>query len=166
MAGFANTDSITATDVNNMLRGLNKDNSDNAHTGDTNETDLASFAMTGGTMGATGMVHIIAAGTTTGTTDTKTAKIYFGATNVATVAIASGADTDWVFDMWVFNTATNAQRIVTRWYESSATLEGVNYSAATQDTTASVTIKCTGTMGGATDTITQTVFNVLVAQVT
>ncbi len=163
---FANTNSIVADDVNNMLRGLNRDNADSAHTGDTNETTLSTFNMTGGTMGTTGALHIISAGTTTGTTDTKTAKFVFGSLTVATISIASGAATDWMFDVWIFNTATNAQRIISRSFEGTATLEGVDYQTHTQDTTAGVTIKCTGTMGGNTDTITQTVFNTFVIQIT
>ena len=161
---FTTSDSYTADNANNNLRGLNKDNSDNAHTGDTDETNLATFAMTGGTMGTTGSLHIIAAGTTTGTTDTKTAKFVFGSLTVATIAIASGATTDWMFDVWIYNTATNAQRIVSRSYEGTATLEGFDYQTHTQDTTASVTIKCTGTMGGTTDTITQTLFDTDIVQ--
>ncbi len=163
---FANTDSYVANDANNNLRGVDRDNADSAHTGDTNETDLTTFAMTGGTMGATGALHIIAAGTTTGTTDTKTAKFVFGSLTVATIAIASGVATDWMFDVWIFNTATNAQRIISRSFEGTATLEGVDYQTHTQDTTASVTIKCTGTMGGTTDTITQTLFNTFIVQIT
>ena len=163
---FANTDSYVADDANNNLRGLDRDNASNAHTGDTNETDLTTFAMTGGTMGATGALHVLATGTTTGTTDTKTAKFKWGSLTVATIAIASGAATDWAFDIWIINTATNAQRIFSRAYEGTATLEGVKYITHTQDTTASVTIKCTGTMGGTTDTITQTMFNTFIVQIT
>ena len=163
---FANTDSYIANDANNNLRGLNKDNSDNAHTGDTNETDLASFAMAGGTMGATGALHILAGGTTTGTTDTKTARFKFGSVTLSTVSISGGNANDWFFDIWVFNTATGAQRIIVRDYEGTSTLETIDYRAESVDTTASVTIKVTGQMGGATDTITETFFDVFIVQVT
>jgi len=162
---FANTDSIVAADVNNMLRGLHRDNTNNSHTGDTNETNLGSFAMTGNTMGATGAIHILAAGTTTGTTDTKTIKLYFSS-NRATVSIASGSAVDWAYDAWIFNTATGTQRVLIKWYEGATTLEGVDYQAISIDTTASVTIKCTGQLGGTTDTITQTMFNIFIVQVT
>ncbi len=163
---FANTDSIVANDVNNMLRGLHKNNANSVHTGDTNETNLSTFAMTGGTMGATGALHIIAAGNTTGTTDTKTVKIYFASSLLNTVSIAGGSANDWAFDAWIFNTATGAQRVFTRAYEGTATLESIDEGNTAEDTTASVTIKVTGQLGGTTDTITQSTFNIFIVQIT
>ena len=149
-----------ANELRNYITGLNSDNSDNSHTGDTNETALASYAMPANTMGATGSLHIIAAGTTTGANDTKTMRLDFGATTLATVALASGASTDWAFDAWISNTATGAQRVIVRFFEGTATLEGVDYITAAIDTTASVTIRVSGQLGGASDTITQTMFSV------
>jgi hypothetical protein len=151
--------SSAASVTSNVLRGIDIDKSDNAHTGDTNETDLATFALAANTMGATGALHVIAVGTTTGTTDTKTVKLDWGSVTVQTISIASGASSMWGFDTWIYNTATNAQRIFSRAYEGITTLEAVKYQTTTQDTTASVTIKCTATLGGTTDTITQTLLN-------
>ena len=161
---FANTDSITATDTNNMLRGLFKDNSDNAVNGTTDLTTLASVSITGGTIGGTGSLHIIAAGTTTGTTDTKTIALKLGSTTISSIAIASNVSNDWLIDAWVYNTATGAQRIVHTSFEGSATLEKIDVLTGTEDTTASVTLKVTGQLGGTTDTITQTIFNVDIVQ--
>ena len=161
---FANTDSIVANDVNNMLRGLFKDNSDNAVTGTTDLTNLAQTAIAGGTIGATGSLHIIAAGTTTGTTDTKTIALKFGTVTISTIAIAGGAASDWLIDAWIYNTATGAQRIVLRAFEGASTLETIDVLASSEDTTASVTAKVTGQLGGTTDTITQTIFNIDIVQ--
>lgn len=161
---FANTDSIAAADVNNMLRGLHRNNADSAHTGDTNETDLSSTSITGATIGATGSIHVMASGGTTGTTDTKTIKFFFGSTNIGTVSIAGGSASAWAFDVWIYNTATGAQRIFYRAYEGVATLESIKNTSSSIDTTASVTVKCTATLGGTTDTITQSTFNIDIVQ--
>ena len=165
---FTNTNSIVDDDANNMLRGLHRNNADSSHTGDADETVLSSFSLAGGTMTSTGAVHILAGGTTTGTTDTKTVRLDFdlNAVSIATISIASGATTDWFFDAWVFNTATNAQRIIVRGYEGTATLEGIDYLTSSVDTTAGIIIRVTGQLGGTTDTITQTLFNIFVVQVT
>ena len=163
---FANTDSITATDVNNMLRGLHRNNADSAHTGDTNITDLSSFAMTGGTMGATGRIIVEAAGTVTGSAGSKTIQLFFGATGIWTTGVLAGTN-DWLVRATISNTATGAQRIVIEASRHDGnTYNAVEYTAAAIDTTASVDITCKVTLANSGDTVTQTKFEIQVQQIT
>ena len=161
---FVDTNSVTAANLNNMKRGLFQDNSDNAHTGDTNETALASTVISGGTIGATGNIEIWATGTTTGTTDTKTIKLDFGSATIATVAIASGTAAEWIIHARVFNTATGAQRCIVVAHEAAAVEVG-DYITTSEDTTANVTVRVTATLGGTTDTITQTMLSIDIQQI-
>lgn len=164
---FGSTDSYVAADANNTLRGLIRDNTDNSHTGDTNETSLASTTITAGVMTATGSLRGFAAGTTTGTTDTKDVKLVWGSLTLDTIDIAAGSANEWAFEFRISNTATGAQRIWVRAYDNGALQSGSpDYITATQDTTANVTLKVTGTLGGTTDTITQTMWEVDIVQIT
>ena len=163
---FANTDSIVADDVNNMLRGFNRDNSDNSHTGDTNKTDLYSVSVTGATIGATGQIHFLFAGTVTGTAGNKTIDVDFGATNILTMGSVAGA-ADWYMEGWIINTATGAQRILTRWSDNSATThDDSNYGTASLDTTGNLTLRARVTLANGGDTVTQTIGEVMVLQIT
>ena len=160
---FVDTNSVTAANLNNMKRGLFQDNSDNAVSGTASETDMASVTISGGTIGATGNIEIWAAGTTTGTTDTKDVDLYFGSAVIATVAMSNIA-VEWFIHARVFNTATGAQRIIIIAHEAGAVEVG-DYITTSEDTTANVIVKVTGDMNGTTDTITQTMFSIDVQQI-
>ena len=163
---FTNIDSITATDLNNMLRGLNRDNADSSHTGDTSITDLSTFAMTGGTMGSTGRVIVEAAGTVTGSAGNKTIQLDFGGTNIWTSGSVAGTS-DWFVRAIVSNTATGTQRIsIEASAHNATTMNAADYLAAAVDTTASVTIRCRVTLANGADTVTQTKFEIQVQQLT
>src|SRR5690242_16819609 len=107
---FNSTDSLTSTNMNNMLRGLYRDNADHAVTGTTSETTLGTTTVTASTIEATGCLHILAAGRITGRAGSKTLTFYFGGTSINTTGVLAGTAA-WRFDIWIFNTATNAQRI-------------------------------------------------------
>lgn len=164
---YTNSDSLTATQVNNMLRGFYQDNTNHAVTGTTDETTLATVSVTAGTITATGGLHVIAAGTVTNVGGTaKTVKLYLGATAVATVSRTGANAQDWVIDAWCFNTAAAAQRWAIRFTTADAVTESVDYTASAIDTAANATLKVTGTLAGATETVTQTMFEVFVVQIT
>ena len=166
MAQFANTDSITATDVNNMLRGIIRDNTDNSHTGNINETALASTTVTGGTIGATGALLILAAGTVTGTNDTKTIDLQFGSSTLASFTHNAAAVNDWMFAVLMVNTTTSAQRtIIIKNVNSLSTLQ-TDYLATSQDTTANRTLRVTVTLANGSDSVTQTMWNVFQVNIT
>jgi len=163
---FANTNSLTATDMNNVLRGLYRDNTNHAVTGTASETDMASLTITGGTIGATGALHVVAAGTITTATDTKRIRVYFGGTAIGDTTAVTGTG-DWFFDVWIFNTAANAQRCLVQWgNHNAATNINHDYITAAIDTSSNAILKLTGTLANAADTITQTVFDVFITQIT
>ncbi len=171
MNPFANANSITAADMNNCLRGLYQDNTNHAVTGTTDQPadgwTMATVSITGGTITATGSLHIIASGTVTNVGNAaKTIKIYFGATAIATVSRTVANAQDWVIDAWGLNTAAATQRWVVRFTTADSVTESIDYTTSAIDTAAAVTCKVTGTLVGATDTITQTTFQIFVVQVT
>src|SRR5690242_1313282 len=125
---FNSTDSLTSTNMNNMLRGLYRDNSDHVLTGTATETTLASTTITANTIGATGSFYVRASGTTTGAAGTKSMRAYFGGTLANGVTSSSAADS-WILELWYDNTATNAQRV---------TLKLVTYNSATGAITTTV----------------------------
>lgn len=162
--------SVLSTDLDNMLRGLFRDNSDHAVTGTVAETTLASFSVSANTIGATGGLHAIATGTAIGAGGAKTVKFYLGSV-LFTMTVPAGNQC-WSVKVWIFNTATNAQRI----YVESATIPAAAGTAAIPvlsyeylttaiDTTANQTMKVTTTNASAGDTLTQTMMDVFVVQI-
>ena len=111
-------------------------------------------------MGTTGAIEIEAWGTVTGSEGTKRIRLYFGATAIVDTKAVSGT-ADWYIKALVLNTATNAQRCGVTWSDPvNATNHNKDYVTAAIDTTAGVTVKCTGTLGNTGDTITQTIFSI------
>lgn len=164
---FAAGDSYTSTDANNTLRGVYRDNSDHAVTGTTSETNMGATTVSGGTMGATGALHIIAAGTIAGAADTKRIRLYLDATTLICDTTAVTGTSDWWMDVWVFNTTASAQRIVATFSTpNSATNFNKDYTTSAVNTASSHNLHLTGTLANAADTITQTVFDVFVVQIT
>ena len=162
---FTASSSLSSTDGNNMLRGLHRNNATTTLTGALAETDLSSFTMTGGTMGATGMLDIEAAGTITGVAGTKRIRLLLGASVLIDMPAAAGT-ADWWLHARIYNTAANAQRIVVEWSDhTTVTNFNKDYVTTAVDTATNIIIKLTGTPAGAGDTINQTVFDILVAQI-
>lgn len=162
---FANGDNFTATDANNMLRGLYRDNTSRSSSG-TGEDDLASVTITGGTIGSTGSIEVLAAGTITGAGGNKTLKLYFGGTAIITSATAAGTS-DWMLRARISNTASSAQRIFVEWSDhQSATNFNKDYTTLAIDTSANAILKVTGECANGADVITQTMFEVQLQQIT
>ncbi len=164
---FTDSQSLTAADANNMLRGLNRDNTNHAVTGTTNETDMASLSITGGTIGTTGGIHVLAAGTVTNAASgAKTIKLVLASTTIATVSRTAANAQDWFIEAWGFNTAANAQRWLVRYTTADATTLTADYTTSSVDTASNQTLKLTGTLVDGADTITETLFNVFLVQIT
>ena len=164
---FSNTQSIVAADMNNCLRGLNRDNSTYTVTGTTTETNMAPLSITGGTIGATGALHVIAAGTITNVGGgTKDIRLYLGATVIATVSRTAANAQDWQIEAWCFNTSSSAQRWKVVHSTADATTLTGDYTTSAIDPASTQTLKITGDLGDATDTITQNIFDVFLVQVT
>lgn len=163
---FTNLDSLTASNLNNCLRGFYQDNTAHAVTGTTDETTLATVSVTAGTITATGGLHIVAGGTVTNVGGTaKTIKLYLGATAVATVSRTGANAQDWLIDAWCFNTAAAAQRWLIQYSTADAVTLTGDYTTSAIDTSANATLKVTATLTGATETVTETMFEVFVIQI-
>lgn len=165
---FPPTGSVVSTDLDNMLRGLNRDNSDHALTGTTVETTLASFSVSANTVGATGGLLVLAVGSSSGAGGTKTVKLNFGSANVITFTVAAGSQ-EWFIEAYIFNTATNAQRIFVKsgYFASGSGAPTLtyDYTSGAIDTTANQTLKTTGTLANAGDSCTNTMWDVFVIQI-
>ena len=162
---FSTTASLVSTDFDNMLRGLTHDNSDASVTNTVAEVDLKSFTIPGNTIGPTGAFHIIACGTAAGVAGSKSLRLRFAGLPVCNF-FNGAVDTDWFFDVWCYNKATNARR----WFGTNTTSSGLTSACRTTttaiDTTANQILKVTGQLGNEGDSIIQTMFNVFVVQVT
>ena len=168
---FSANGSVVSTDLNNMLRGLYRDNSDHAVTGTTNETDMGSVSITANSIGATGGLHAHAAGSITGTAGNRTIRIYFGGSSFGTFVINAANNDNWIVDIWIYNTATNAQRIMVRFVNANPSTGVVDnhyasYTTSSKDTTSNQTLKLTGQLANSGDTLTQSIFDVYVVQIT
>ena len=152
--------------MDNMLRGLYRDNSDSSLSGTTNETTLKSVSIAANTIGNTGGFHAFICGTLIGTAGTKTMRLKFGSTTIATITQAAGTTSDWFFDVWCHNTATNSQRWYVQRNGNDLLTSTFDYTTSTEDTTANKTLAVTGQLGNASDSTNATIMDVFVVQIT
>jgi hypothetical protein len=158
-----NGQAITTTLMDNILRGLYRDNTTRSTVG-TGEDDLGSVTITGNTIGATGSVEVLAVGTITGAAGTKRIKIYFGATAIVDT-LASAGTSDWLLRARISNTATGAQRCLAEFSDhTNATNYTKDYITAAIDTTASVILKVTGECANGADLVTETMLEIDIVQ--
>ena len=163
---FSTSASVISTNLDNMLRGLYRDNADHAVTGTTSETDMASTTITGGTIGATGALLVIASGTITNSASgAKTIKLYLGATAIVTVSRTAANAQDWAIWCLIANTSEGAQRITAIYSTTDAATSSINDTTAAIDTSTNAILKLTGTLASGSDTITGTIFDVLEVQI-
>lgn len=168
---FSATGSVIDTDMNNIVRGVWRDNTTRALTGTLAETTMAGaqgqeLSITGGTLTATGGFHIVTAGIISGAGGTKRIRLYLASLTVLIDTTALAGTSDWFMDAWVFNTATNAQRCIVQWSDhSNSTNYNKDYLTQSVDTTNSFTIGVTGVLAVATDTITRTMMEVQIVQI-
>ena len=156
-----------ANELRNYLRGLNQDNSNNTHTGNTNETTLSSFSIPANEMGATGAVMAFAAGTITGANGTKTIRLKLGTTTITTITQAAGTTGDWFFLGYGANTTVSAQRWIVLKTTDDATTCDFDYGTSALDTSSSSRIfSCSVQLGNGADSVTQTMWDVFIVQVT
>lgn len=163
---FSTTASVVSTDLDNMLRGLHRSNADGAVTGTTVDTTLFSISISANTIGATGGFHVLLAGTLAGTAGTKTLRLLFGSTTLATITQAAGTTSDWYFDAWCFNTATGAQRWFIQRNGNDLLTSTFDYTTSAIDTTANQNLNLQGQLGNSGDTITKTISSVFIVQIT
>jgi len=118
------------------------------------EKDLHTYTLPAGSLGIDGQtIRYVAQGTFQANTNTKTIRIYFG----ATVALTFTGDTDnngggWRLEMEVQRTGAAAQKASAILWDQGATAAGINLAVTTPGETLSgaVVVKVTGQNGTAT----------------
>ena len=128
------------------------------------EVNLASYIMPANTLSTNKGLRITALALSNRTGyETNTYKLYFGATAIATWSnsgVSDDVNAPWAIEVIIFNTATNAQRIMVLYNGNS----GWSYTTTAIDTTAAVTIKTTGQTSDAADELTNKMFIVELLQ--
>ena len=131
-----------------------------SHTGDTAEFTFATITIPANSLGANGRVQVIAQLTIPGNTNSKTARIRFGGTQICagTTSSAGSVGID-IMGMVANRGATNSQS-----FRAGSAVLGASASAsatAAVDTTADVSLTITGQLGVGTDTITLESYQVI-----
>lgn len=156
---FSDGDVLAASDMNTIASTIP---STYKHTTTVNvasttaETDLNSVTITGGDLTSTGSIRLKFVGVKTGNNNTAILKVYISSTAIFT---KTSIATLWpskaqALDIFIVNTATNAQRCVTTLQSGFTTAFPENdaqYATATIDTTANFTVKVTVQLASASD---------------
>jgi len=121
------------------------DMTDGARGANTNESDLISYTFPANSLSTNGdYVKIKAFGITGATANTKTMRLYFGSTVIASNDITTAPNnTDWVLEGTVLRTGTDTQESTAHGIVGSVQ-QTHSHSAHTEDDGASITIKVTG----------------------
>ena len=159
--------SITTTSSNvRILSGVSGITSEaingtlTSHTGNTAETDLVTHTINGGEVTESDTLKVVVGGTVTGTNGTKTVKLYVGSTAYTISSQVSGETQDWHAEANILMLNNYAsQRVLVNAQEHGGT-PYVAMSGLTENFASNVIIKCTATLGHASDTLTQLYFSV------
>ena len=114
----------------------------------TSEQVLQTYTMPAAQLSAAGQaVRVRCWGTTGATANNKTRKLYFGASVITTATEAANAQ-NWVLEMVVMRTAAATQSVSATGLAGTGGVTPISYiNQGTDDLTAGVVIKCTGTDG-------------------
>ena len=117
------------------------------------ETDLISYSLPLNTLDANGKaVRVRVWGKTAANTNTKTVRLYFGSTVVASNDQTSAPNNlNWVLDFTAIRTAAATEDVIGGGFTGTA-LQTTSFNATTDNTAAAITIKVTGQNGTATAT--------------
>jgi len=120
----------------------------------TTETDLVSYTMPADTINTDGQcIYIKAYGDTGATANTKTLKLYIGATAQGqNSGITAPNNLPWTCEVWLIRTGSAAQKGYVKWtFEGGAGAEDteIDLFTDTEDFTADMVLKITGTNGTA-----------------
>lgn len=110
------------------------------------EDDLISYAMPANTLNANGKgIRVTAWGTGANNGNGKTLKAYFGTQVVASVSLTTSQANTWQIVFNVFRIGASAEKYYSSLFQDGAAEQHVlSQGTASQDTTATITIKCTG----------------------
>lgn len=112
------------------------------------EDDLDSVTLGASALASDGMyIKVRAWGTFANNSNTKTLKLYFGATAIITVTLATGLSGSWVLDAEVVRTGATTQKAITTSIYNSSGLGSVHHmelASPAETLSSSVVVKCTG----------------------
>ena len=133
--------------------GLNE-----AVTGTTAETTINTRTIRGNLLRSDGGFHVVAAGIIAGVAGTKTIRLKFGTSTIATVTLAAGETDDWRIEAWIQNVANaNSQKFSVLAHQGAA-IEVQDTGGTSEVVTGNLELAITGQLGNAGDTITQNVW--------
>lgn len=111
----------------------------------TGEDDLITYALPASTLSANGMgLRITAWGSTANNANTKTVKLFFGATAILTQALTASIAGSWRIVAEVFRTGVDTQDCIASLSQGATDIAHAEFTATTIDDGAAITIKCTG----------------------
>src|SRR5574337_906089 len=111
----------------------------------TSEQTLQTYTLQPGTLPVGAVLDVKCWGTTGATANNKTRKLYYGASNIATATEAANAQ-NWYLELFVLNTGSATQSVMGRGIAGTGGVTPLSYiNQGTDDQTAAVTVKCTGT---------------------
>jgi len=111
----------------------------------TGEDDLRTVIIANGQMNAAGKGQTIKAwGTTANNANTKTIKLYLGATVIGTYSAATSVAGEWYIDAVVYATSSSAQKFVVSITENGLATAYTNVGTAAESGTAAINVKVTG----------------------
>ncbi len=138
------------------------DMADHVLTGSTSQTDLSTYPLNADLMGVSARLRVSVAGTTAGSAGTKTVKVFFG--NASANVLASSTAGTFQATVDIDNTTVSAQRWNVLGYLGTTIDQNTYQTSAVSTGAGGVTVKCTGTLVNAADTITLTKFTVEVVR--
>lgn len=122
----------------------------------TGEDDLISYTLQTPALDTTGKILRISAwGITANNANTKTVKLYLGATAILTQALTTSIAGSWSITALVARTGTDTQDCIATLNQGATDIAHAEFTATTIDDGADITIKCTGESNSATDDIIQ-----------
>lgn len=119
-------------------------------TAGTGTDDLMTYTLAANSLNTTGdYLEIIAFGTLASNNNSKTISLNFGSQAIYTTNANNANGGAWYFKALIFRDSSSTQKIIVTIHSSSNQLQNddpysANYTAGTQDLTASQIIKCTG----------------------
>lgn len=119
------------------------------------ETDLITTTIAAGLLGTVGALRVTAFGRVTGAAGTKRIKLYLGSTVLVDTTAVTGTG-DWFIEILIMldDGSASAQMCLSKWSDpTNATNFNKDTITATENTANALTLKCTGQLGNAADTI-------------
>jgi hypothetical protein len=121
--------------------------------------DLGTYTLPGKTMMDGEGIRIMAAGSISGTNNTKTIKVNIGTTTLAQIDLAAGETDDWLIDLEIYRNGTLGLKCIRRVQQGSAFEQDIyNYAGADTTLESDNVIAVNATLASASDSITERIF--------